>query len=153
MKSRLHFRWNRCDAEGKNMKFRSGSVKNSVSIHDTAHGQSRSSQEWETGKVQEDLKLQFYHLFITGNPWCLGTKCSPNILQMRERIPVMIIVLRSPISSLTPSGYVCLCVLNGKGNTEPQRVCDYVHLPTSQGRSGGKGISLGVGRLPNNGKF
>lgn len=65
----------------------------------------------------------------------------------RERIPI----LSGPMSSLTPSG--CVCVLDRKGSMEPQWVCNNLDLSTWQKRRVGKGISCGAGRfMPTMGK-
>lgn len=41
--------------------------------------------DWES--VRRSRPREFYHLLITGDFWCLGAKCSPNILQIMRENP------------------------------------------------------------------
>lgn len=125
------------------MKLRSREIQTSLSVYDRAPVLKQIQSEvggWEYIRIS--LSAAFYHLFITGNPQCLGAKCSPNFLQMvgensnSQEPHLLTHILR-----------VGVC-MHGKGYTEPQRVCGHLDLSTPQSRRRvSKGISLRAGRL------
>ena len=58
------------------MKLRSGETKHSLSIDGPRLEKMESGVgDWEY--LRRSRTVEFYHLFITEDPWCLGAKMQP----------------------------------------------------------------------------